>query len=241
MTTVTEPLPVAPPTRNKSRVVPVAIGTTLAVFGALTALGAGIVFAVTGTDNSLDTGSHKVTTKTSALVSPTARIEHISDVPGFLGHPRVKVSASSQAGEPPVFVGIGPKKAVDRYLKGASVDYVTDINVGPFDIERNTHPGHVKPKPPASQSFWVAQSSGRKDASVDWKVRNGNYRVVVMNADGSKRVATDASFGLEVPHLSSIAAATLILGLALTAGGIVLIARRPYTGAGATPAEEPRK
>ena len=243
MSTVAAPLPAPPPKSTNARIVPVTIGGLLALFGVLVALGSGIVLAIAGSDSTIDSGDHTITTATSALVSPTARIEDIGHAPGGLAHPSVKVSASSQPGGPPVFVGIGPKAAVDRYLAGSSVDYVKDLEVDPFQLKRDLHTGSATPKPPAGQSFWVASSSARENASIDWKIRDGNYRLVVMNADGSKRVATDARFELEVPNLSTIALVSLLVGLGVAGGGIFLLVRNisgpsAYTGAGATPAEE---
>lgn len=80
-----------------------------------------------------------------------------------------------------------------------------------------------RPKPPATQSFWVAKSSG-STANLDWKVRDGAYRVVVMNADGSRGVATQSNFEVEIPHLATIATVMLILGLVTLGGGGALMA-----------------
>ena len=83
----------------------------------------------------------------------------------------------------------------------------------------------VKPAPPAQQDFWIDRASGKSAASVDWKVDDGSYRAVVMNADGSLDVAAHGTFGVEVPHVSPIALVLLIAGLVMTAGGIATAVR----------------
>src|SRR4051794_15955402 len=178
------PQPVATPQpRPSGRGVAIAFGGIIAVVGSVLALGGGGILAVAGSDGKLDSGRHDVSTPTAALISQTAQIEDTSDVTRVFGKPTVSVDAQAKAAGKDVFVGVGPTKAVDRYLAGAAVETVTDFDVDPFTLDKMRNEGVVKPKPPAQQSFWVAKSSGR-DASIDWKVRDGNYRVVVMNADG---------------------------------------------------------
>jgi hypothetical protein len=134
----------------------------------------------------------------------------------------VRISADSVRADRNVFVGVGPKAQVDRYLAGASIDTVHDFSVEPWNLDKTAREGTAKPRPPATQSFWVAKSAG-STAALDWKVRDGNWRVVVMNADGSRGVATMSEFGVKIPHLATIALIALIAGLVTLAGGIALI------------------
>jgi hypothetical protein len=133
-----------------------------------------------------------------------------------------------------VFIGVGPKAQVDRYLAGASIDEVNDFEVDPWSLDKTRREGTTKPKPPTTQSFWVAKSSG-SSAAIDWKVRDGSYRVVVMNADGSRGVATQSQFEVEVPHLSTIALAMLIVGLVTVGGGIAMMVPALRGGGSAKP------
>jgi hypothetical protein len=76
----------------------------------------------------------------------------------------------------------------------------------------------------------VAQGTGRDAAKLSWKVRDGDYRLVLMNADGSRGVHTHGRVGLTVPHLPAVAWTLVGGGLLLLAGGItaiVLGARTP--------------
>jgi hypothetical protein len=198
-------------------------GGVLATVGAVLALGGGGILALGGSDGEFSSGHRDVSTGTSALVSEVATINGTADVTDALGHPRVKINADSMNGDRNVFVGVARKADVDRYLAGAQIDRVTDFEVDPWSLDKTRIEGTSKPKPPATQSFWVAKSSG-SSASIDWKVRDGNYRVVVMNADGSRGVQTESEFAVQIPHLGSAALALLIVGLVVAGGGIALMA-----------------
>ncbi len=194
-------------------------GGILATAGAVLALGGGGILAIGGSDGTFTSGHEDVSTTSHALVSEVAKIDGTREWTDALGHPRVRVNADSSK---PVFVGVARKSDVDRYLNGAEIDKVTDFDVDPFSLDKTRISGDAHPKPPATQSFWVAKSTGTT-ANLDWKVRDGNYRVVVMNADGSRGVDTQSQFEVEVPHLGTIAIVMLILGLTTIAGGALLL------------------
>ena len=196
-------------------------GGVLATVGAVLALGGGGILAIGGSDGEFSSGHRDVSTSTSALVSEVATINGTADATEVLGHPRVKISADSMNSDRNVFVGIARKADVDRYLAGSQIDRVTDFEVDPWSLDKTRVEGTSKPKPPATQSFWVAKSTG-SSAAIDWKVRDGNYRVVVMNADGSRGVQTESQFAVQVPHLATAALVMLILGLVVVGGGIAM-------------------
>src|SRR4051794_23993347 len=200
-------------------------GGILATTGAVVALGAGAILALGGSDGTFSSGHRDVSTKTTALVSKPAKINGTQDVTNVLGHPSVRISADSVRTDRNLFIGVGPKAQVDRYLAGAPIDTVRDFSVEPWNLDKTARQGTAKPKPPATQSFWVAKSAG-STAAIDWKVRDGNWRVVIMNADGSRGVATMSEFAVKIPHLATIALIALIDGLVALIGGIALIAMR---------------
>ena len=73
------------------------------VGGGAAAIGGGAVLAVFGTDNTISSGHHPVSTTTSALVTEQGDFgTHSADV---LGHPAVKISVTGAA--KPVFIGSG--------------------------------------------------------------------------------------------------------------------------------------
>src|SRR4051812_2344646 len=226
MTTTTTPTPTPTAPYNSgdaARTGRLIGGGVLATVGAVLALGGGGILALGGSDGEFSSGHRDVSSSSSALVSEVASINDTADVTDALGHPRVKIAADSTNSDRNVFVGVGRKADVDRYLAGAQIDRVTDFDVDPWSLDKTRVEGTAKPKPPATQSFWVAKSSGNS-AAIDWKVRDGIYRVVVMNADGSRGVQTESEFAVQVPHLGTAAVVMLILGLVVAGGGIALMA-----------------
>ena len=86
------------------------------------------------------------------------------------------------------------------------------------------HAGSAVPASPAAQSFWVARATGSTAASVRWDVRDGDYRTVVMNADGTRAVGADGSIAVVMPHLTTITVLAGLAGLLMLGGGIALLA-----------------
>jgi hypothetical protein len=234
MSTAQNPTPPAYDPKKAGRTGLLIGGGVLATFGTVLALGGGGILAIGGSDGTFSSGHRDVSTGSSALVSGVAKINGTADVTDVLGHPRVRISADSVRTDKNVFVGVGPKAQVDKYLAGAPIDKVTDFEVDPWSLDKTLREGTAKPKPPATQSFWVAKSTG-STAAIDWKVRDGNYRVVVMNADGSRGVATQSKFEVKVPHLSTVALAMLIVGLVTVGGGIAMMVPALRGGGSAKP------
>jgi hypothetical protein len=215
------PAPVAPP-EPRSNWLPITVGSVIATFGVIVALGGIAILGIFGSDGTLDTSRSTIATPTSALVSKTANIEGMAEAAQVIGRPTLHVSTLAH-GDDGVFVGIGRAKDVDRYLAGASVETVQDFDLDPLTFDGERRAGDVKPAAPDSQRFWLAKSTDPMGGSLDWKLRDGNYKVVVMNTDASKGVTADAKFGMTVPHLTGIAVGLTIFGLIVLAGGIVLI------------------
>jgi hypothetical protein len=193
------------------------LGAIAALVGLILAIGGAAVLIVGGSDGKLTSDRSSLSTPTSALVSETASIDDTAGAADVLGDVRIRISAKA-AGRRPLFVGIGPTRDVDRYLAGVPADEITDFEVDPLRVERSRRTGTRTPPPPARQSFWVARGSGTQ-ANLEWKLRDGDFRAVVMNADGGRPVATRAQFGVEVPALPWIGLGLLIAGVVLIAGG----------------------
>jgi hypothetical protein len=220
----------------------VTAGVLLAAGGAVAMVAGGAVVVVVGHDNALSTGSHRTSTSTTALVTP---IDNVSDRGvDTLGRPTLRTTLRRAA--EPVFVGVGPAKQVDAYLAGAAIETVDDFEVDPYDLDTTTRAGSTRPAAPDTQSFWVARSDGASGADLSWRMRGGDYRLVVMNADGSPGVAADARVSITVPHLFAIGGIVLGLGLTVLAIGagmavVGVAVTRPgdSTVAGAFPAPRP--
>lgn len=209
--------------------------------GALFAIGGGVLMAVVGSDSSLGTSQQRVSTPTHALVAPIDNIEGTSGVRDVLGQPRIKVAVANA--EKPVFIGVGPAGAVDSYLAGATIDTVLDLELDPFSLRTERRAGTAQPAQPDAQTFWLAKATG-SDPAIDWKIRDGNYRLVIMTADASPGAAVNARFALVVPHLYGIGVGILIggsvgilIGLALLLLGVRMSSRPSNLGPGAQTAQ----
>ena len=201
------------------RIALVAAGAVLAAVGGILTVGGGTVVAVTGTDGTLSSGHTTVSSTASALVTDRGDID--AGGIGVVADPSVEIAVRDS--DQPVFVGIGPAEAVDRYLAGASVETVTDFEVRPFELTTTVRDGSARLESPLDQSFWVAEADGRSQAETAWKIRDGRYRIVVMNADGSPGIEVDGEVGVHVPRLTAIASTALAGGLVLVVTGIVLV------------------
>jgi hypothetical protein len=184
-------------------------------------------------DGYVSTHSHRFHTGTYAIATDDLDVN--TDAPDWttdgsaLG--KIRLKATSHAGKP-VFVGIAPTKDVDAYLRGAGHATVTDVEYPDFHASYATHSGG-RPAPPAAQRFWTASVNGGGKQTLEWKVRDGNWSVVVMNADGSANVDAGVSAGANAPWLATVGWGTLGGGalLMLVAGGLVYVGvRRPRSG-----------
>jgi hypothetical protein len=201
------------------RSVAVVLGLVLVLGGGLAALSGGAVLALFGSDSKVTSNPEHLSTTTRALVTDIGEIEGARGFGSIFGDPRLHISVADQAHG--VFIGIGPAAAVDRYLSGAAVDKVTDFGLEPFHLDTTHHDGSATPQRPDSQTFWVSHNNGPR-GELDWRITDGSYRLVVMNADGAAGVDLNARLGLTIPHLYGIGTGVLIGGLAIAVVGVVL-------------------
>jgi hypothetical protein len=213
---------------NAPRIVAIVLGALLALGGLAAAAAGGLIFGVIGSDGTVDSDTHSISTSRAALVSSVADLTNVSDIADVVGDPRLRLTAKATGTTPGLFIGIGPAQQVDRYLASVPVDEVTDFDIDPFKLERKPRAGSRRPEPPASQAFWVAKGTGQDTATLSWKVRDGDYRLVLMNADGSRGVDADGDVGVTVPHVSRVAWLLVGGGALLLLGGVatVVIAAR---------------
>lgn len=216
-------------TWGPGRVIAVIV-SSLAVLAGLVALaggGAALVFDQTQRDASgyLMTRSTAYSTDTYALVSDSYRTGAAGDwfvARDTLGTVRIRTQSTH-----PVFVGIGPASAVQSYLGGVRREVATRFNAAQSDFR--LHQGGAPAAPPASKHFWLAQSLGAGTQTLTWAPANGDYRVVVMNANSSSGVHADLAIGARFPHLLGIGIAALggsVLLLLIGGGGLYAAVRR---------------
>jgi hypothetical protein len=232
--TTTAPAPAPAPAQPRAgsspgpKIAAIVAGALAALAGlAIAAIGA-LVLGVFGSDGTVASGSHSFSTSRAALVAPLDDVQGISDLSDVVGDPRVRVTATATGSDQELFVGIGPAAQVDRYLADTPIDEVTDFELDPFTLDRRPRGGASKPAAPAEQGFWQAQATGARSASMDWKVSDGDHRLVLMNADGSRGVEADGSVGLTMSNVPTVAWLLIGGGLLIVLGGaagIVLGAR----------------
>ena len=219
----------ASPSWGAGRVIAVILASLalLAGLAALTGGGTALVFDQTQRDASgyLMTNSSNYSTDTYALVSDSYRAGASGDrfvARDLLGTVRIRTDSTQ-----PVFVGIARATAVDSYLANVRREVATR-----FDARRSgfrLHAGGPPAVPPTAEHFWVAQSLGAGTQTLSWTPQNGNWRIVVMNVNGSAGVHTDLAIGARVPHLLWIGIGTLTAGallLLLGASGLYAAVRR---------------
>jgi hypothetical protein len=193
-------------------------------------------------DGYLTTEAHRFSADTRALATENLDADFDGGdwvvEPGDLG--KVRLEAESRDGKP-LFVGIARTSDVERYLSGVPHTTVHDVEAGPFDsfdADYTRHAGNGHPKSPEHADIWAASNQGAGRQTVDWEIEDGNWSVVVMNADGSLGVDADISAGANVPFLNELGWTALGSGsfaLVLGIGLIVLAVRRPGGPSGAAP------
>jgi hypothetical protein len=224
-TTPGRPGPVGPPRRSGRRTVLAVIGALMIAVAAFAGAASIGLIAAFGTHGSLDTGYHTVSGSGAALVTDVATLQNTRAVSEVTGDPTLRLHARTDHGAP-VFVGIGPADAVDRYLAGTATDQVTDLRLHPFAVTTTHHGGAPTVAAPARQTFWVASAVSTSDApdvDLSWRMQDGDYRFVVMNADGSSDVAALTRIQLTLPAAFPISIAILIGSAVIGVAGTVLV------------------
>jgi hypothetical protein len=198
------------------------VGSILIVIGALAAISGGALLYLFGGDRVLASAPHQVDTPTSALVTDLGTITNTSGVSVAIASPTLHVTASGSA-DRPIFVGVGPADAVNRYLQGVSADRVTDLELSRFVLDTIRQPGSATVQAPAAQDFWVATAQTTAVADLTWEIKDGDYSIVIMNADGSIGIDTEIGAGVGLPGSSAVWELVIVAGAVFVVFGIAVI------------------
>jgi hypothetical protein len=210
-----------------------------AVAGGFAGLLALVVLAVGGAllygesqkdDGYLSTKTDRFHTKTYAIATDNLDVD-TDGASRVVSHDlfgSVRVKAHSRD-DKPVFVGIARTADVDRYLDSSAHAVLTDVDYDPFRPTYRAAGGERRPLAPGAQDFWAAKASGDGTRTLSWDVEDGDWSVVVMNADGSAGVDAAVSAGAEMPWLDEAGWAAIGAGLLLlaVAGGLIYAGVRP--------------
>lgn len=208
---------------------------TMLVLGILLSmLGVGLLFGGIGTSwiNSrqndggyLASPRERFAVDSTAIVSARAEGMRDDDYPGPLPFDvgSIRIGAESANPGKDIFVGIGPRAEVDRYLAGSNFSELRDVSFRPFNVEYREIQGTAQPPAPTEQDFWVASSTGSGEREFNWNIAAGDWSVVVMNADASPGVAVDLQAGFRSELFGPIAAGLLAGGAILLVLGVPLL------------------
>jgi len=76
---------------------------------------------------------------------------------------------------------------------------------------------------PGDETFWVASATGAGEQTLDWEPEDGDWRAVLMNADGGRGVSAEMSIGAELDSVLWIGIGLLGLGVLFAAGAALAI------------------
>lgn len=141
----------------------------------------------------------------------------------MLGEVRITADSATSA---PVFIGIARTGRAMTYL--APIEHTVIHRLDQSVTTDEQRAGQAPAVPPGDESFWVAQTSGTGQQTLDWKPQTGTWTVVVMNADGSRPVAADLAVAATVPWLDDVSYALIGSGLIflMIGGSLIAIAVR---------------
>jgi hypothetical protein len=200
----TDSAPQTPAARRSSGKTGAIIGASIAALVAVGFIAAGVLSLWGNSQEDkhgyLASGKDRYAASTYALATDNLDVD--LDAAGWIvnrdefGKVRLEVESHDAK---PVFVGIARTSDVSDYLRGTAYTSVSDIDYSPFRASYSDHDGGGRPAMPADQSFWVASTHGSGTQTLSWDIDEGNWSVVVMNADASRGVDADVNAGIKIP------------------------------------------
>jgi hypothetical protein len=233
------------PTNRGPRIAAIVAAGALGLFSFGLFAGSGVLLWADGQKDAagyLTTDPERLATGARALTSENLDLD-LDGLDGVVGRDaygnlRLTVDAG---GDAPVFAGIARTSDVNDYLRGVDRAVVTDFGDGPPVVDHRDAPGAAAPAPPARERIWDASTDGTGRQTLTWDVRDGDWSVVVMNADGSPGVDADVSAGAKLGFLDEAGWILLGTGGIAFAGAVafLLAGVRPPRGGQRSP-EEPK-
>lgn len=126
----------------------------------------------------------------------------------------------------PLFVGLAPRAALDRYLAGVAHTEVTRVRLARGDLPVTSEPvaGPRTPAtPPAAQPFWVRASD---DGHLSWtpsSTRSQSLALVVMKDGGGPDLSLRATAAVTIRWLAPTTWGVTILGTVALLLGVLLL------------------
>lgn len=206
---------------SKGRKALTVAGSIVLVLGAVVVAAGGAALWQTGKSDSgyISSGTHRFDTTSRAIVTEGLKVD--SDIPRWLIG-RTRITATSPDGKP-VFIGVARRGDADTYLANVSRSQIRNLEYGPFRVDYANRAGTASPARPASRSIWAASTSGTGDQELTWRLRSGEWRVVLMNADGSPGVSAAVKVGGRINHVVPVALGVTGAGLLILLLGVAVV------------------
>jgi hypothetical protein len=230
------PAPGAPGGRSwgTGRIVSVVLGALLFLVagGLLTVAATGAIASSTLRDGEgyLMSPAVSVSSSGSAVVSQTMELRSGTSVAlpeRLIGDLKARVDDRTSQ---PVFIGVARADDAATYLADVGYSTVLDPTAADGRPSYQQHSGGLPTSRPSKAGIWVASSIGTGRQTVTWPAREGQWTLVLMNADGSRGVGADVAVGATVPGLGGVLTGLFVLGGVLMAVSIVVLVlsvRRP--------------
>lgn len=219
------------------------VGGLLAALGLALTIGAALLMGAEASQRDgqyLSLDSQRYQSTGNAITAPSLVIDPgTAEAPGL---PPLDEIASIQVRVTPVvpnqaiFMGIADASEVSAYLDDiphaplGGVTWTQEEQLSGqwswktgTDAEMQEIPGTQPPAPPIEQDFWVTSTTGTGTQELTFDLQEGQWTLVVMNADGTRPVWVDLQAGARTDLLAPVNPGLLIAGLIGMLVGIPLV------------------
>lgn len=211
------------------------VGLVSLVVGAVLLIGGVLAVMTFGTGGSMQTTSQQIKSGTDSYALVADLLGVSTGFPGSSMLGTTTIGARASGGEP-VFIGMGPRDAVDQYLSGVSFDAVQQNGT---EWQTRTVPGTEVPKPPAQQNVWLTKGVGMLPALQFKPASSGPTTFVVMNQNASPGVSAYLAVRYQSAWIFPLAVGAIILGALLLILGLWQVFKRRRRDDPAVPAGAP--
>lgn len=188
---------------------------------------------LTGPEERLQSTGFAVTTE-SMVIDPGEA--GITGLPPLSELASIRIRVTPVVPDEPVFVGVAEVSDVSGYLAdvphstAGDTDWMNDAARSPqwdwdsgADPQLRDVPGTRNPAPPAEQDFWAVSATGTGTQEITFDLQEGQWNLVVMNADADRPVWVDLEAGVRTDLLGAVNPGLLIAGLVGLLLGIPLL------------------
>lgn len=132
------------------------------------------------------------------------------------------VRATAQDPKTKLWIGAADQGDLKNYLGATSRSVITRYAF-PDTLTVDQYAGLDEAlTAPRKLDWWLADGHGEGRAELAWPIPDGNYRVLIMNADGKPGVDVDLELGLQIEGIHETALLLLVGGTAAIVLGVVI-------------------